>query len=362
MDMSPKPHAVDVARATIKRHRADEARAVVSSMKPVELFNTQHAKQVLKTTLNDSRFFIAGTVGGMVGVAAGQPFDTIKVRMQTAGLDLPSWARKKLRVDTVWGCVRRTFYADGVRGFYRGMSSPMLGVSLQKSTAFGVYGFVKTSLQGRSAEPQLHHVALAGMCGGVANSTILTPVDQLKICLQVEGQSATSGGPTTLRGAAKQIISGPANAAEATWGLSLSGIRAIYAALPATLLREIPGYSLYFTTYELLSRVRRHYDATWAIPFVGGAAGVVMWGSYYPLDMVKSRSMAEVANSATTADGVTRPSSLRTIFKQVYKEGGVRAFYKGVQPALIRAFFTHGAVFMAYEAVLHLATLDEDVL
>lgn len=52
MDMSPKPHAVDVARATIKRHRADEARAVVSSMKPVELFNTQHAKQVLKTTLN----------------------------------------------------------------------------------------------------------------------------------------------------------------------------------------------------------------------------------------------------------------------------------------------------------------------
>ena len=53
-------------------------------------------------------------------MAAGQPFDTIKVRMQTAGLDLPSWARKKLRVDTVWGCVRRTFYADGVRGFYRG--------------------------------------------------------------------------------------------------------------------------------------------------------------------------------------------------------------------------------------------------
>lgn len=243
-------------------------------------------------------------------------------------------------------------------------------------------------------------------CGGAPH--------RAQICLQVEGQSATSGGPTTLRGAAKQIISGPANAAEATWGLSLSGIRAIYAALPATLLREvsgrrvavwavsrlcgahvprghpvvqIPGYSLYFTTYELLSRVRRHYDATWAIPFVGGAAGVVMWGSYYPLDMVKSRSMAEVANSATTADGVTRPSSLRTIFKQVYKEGGVRAFYKGVQPAvrrgvtacivfawlttvcdrgvvrqLIRAFFTHGAVFMAYEAVLHLATLDEDVL
>ena len=97
----------------------------------------------------------------------------------------------------------------------------MLGVSLQKSTAFGVYGFVKcvwpamlrvspcraapthgtcpppppplvchrTSLQGRSAEPQLHHVALAGMCGGVANSTTLTPVDQLKVRVSPRGHT-----------------------------------------------------------------------------------------------------------------------------------------------------------------------------
>ena len=142
---------------------------------------------------------------------------------------------------------------------------------------------------------------------------------------------------------------------------------------------------MYFTTYELLSRVRRRYDATWAIPFVGGAAGVIMWGSYYPLDMVKSRSMAEVANAATTASGITKTSSLPKLFRTIYKEGGIGGFYKGVQPAvragrvavvvaaptrvshvlpsllqLIRAFFTHATVFMAYEAVLHLATIDNE--
>lgn len=62
-----------------------------------------------------------------------------------------------------------------------GMSSPILGVSLQKSTAFGVYGAVKSHLQGDAPFAALYHVTLAGCIGGIANSAILTPVDQLKV-------------------------------------------------------------------------------------------------------------------------------------------------------------------------------------
>ena len=67
---------------------------------------------------SDSRFFLAGTVAGMAGVAAGQPFDTIKVRLQTQGM--AGLGRPALRTN-MWSCIQRTFVNEGVRGFYRGM-------------------------------------------------------------------------------------------------------------------------------------------------------------------------------------------------------------------------------------------------
>ena len=105
---------------------------------------------------------------------------------------------------------------------------------------------------------------------------------------------------------------------------------------PSLLLlsRQVPGYSLYFTVYELLTRVRLQYDATWAIPIVGGIAGVTMWGLYYPLDMVKSRSMAQVAATALSPRGVAHTAPVGQLFRDIYREGGVQAFYRGVQPAV----------------------------
>ena len=97
--------------------------------------------------LSESRFFLAGSIGGIAGVVAGQPFDTIKVhtsfkdhspflllvlciitlcvlcvlfvcvqvRLQTQCL-----ARAKARGYTVWSTVQHMFWEEGIRGFYRG--------------------------------------------------------------------------------------------------------------------------------------------------------------------------------------------------------------------------------------------------
>ena len=68
-----------------------------------------------------------------------------------------------------------------------------------------------------------------------------------------------------------------------------------------------------------------------------------MWGLYYPLDMVKSRCMAEVANAAivTSNGGVAATSTIREVFRDVYRQGGIRAFYSGIQPA-VRALYSTG--------------------
>lgn len=253
----------------------------------------------------------------------------------------------------------------------------MLGVSLQKSLAFGAYGSARSALESvyhavtgvvPGEDKVLPVVFLAGMAGGAANTLVLTPVDQLKICLQVEERVRSDA--MTLRQAARAFTAGH-NAFGSEAGVSRTtvarrALRAVYTAWPATLARELPGYALYFTAYEAMSTWRRRNNADWAVPLIGGVAGMLMWAFYYPLDAIKSRTMARVASTAAMLGSAPRSSPTsqalreqlkwRTIAREAYLENGIRTFYIGFLPAILRAFPTHAAVFVAYEFVLGSAT------
>ena len=59
---------------------------------------------------------IAGTAAGITSTIAGYPFDTLKVRMQTT--DITRTMREELRI----------FYSrEGIRGFFKGLASPVVG-------------------------------------------------------------------------------------------------------------------------------------------------------------------------------------------------------------------------------------------
>lgn len=64
---------------------------------------------------------VAGGFGGMCVVLSGQPFDTVKVRLQAQPADKPIYRG-------AWDCVRQTVTKEGVRGLYKGMGAPLVGV------------------------------------------------------------------------------------------------------------------------------------------------------------------------------------------------------------------------------------------
>ena len=66
---------------------------------------------------------IAGTVSGMVASLAGQPLDTIRVRVQSRGHFYTS----------SWDTLTKTMRANGVRGFFRGTVPPLLGKAMALS-------------------------------------------------------------------------------------------------------------------------------------------------------------------------------------------------------------------------------------
>lgn len=71
--------------------------------------------------------FIAGTMAGIAVTLTGHPFDTVKVRMQSGSFD------------GLINCILRTIKADGFKGLYYGLATPLSSVPLINAVVFGAY-------------------------------------------------------------------------------------------------------------------------------------------------------------------------------------------------------------------------------
>lgn len=132
------------------------------------------------------------------------------------------------------------------------------------------------------------------------------------------------------------------------------GIRSIYKGTFATLLRDLPGAVAYFGTYEWIKRTIIQYQqksnvegdqkevtlSPTAILTAGGLAGMATWAVSIPADVLKSRYQ-------TAPEGTYK--NLLDVYKVLIKEEGYGALFKGLRPALIRAFPANAAAFMGME-------------
>jgi solute carrier family 25 carnitine/acylcarnitine transporter 20/29 len=107
--------------------------------------------------------------------------------------------------------------------------------------------------------------------------------------------------------------------------------------------------SIYFGSYELY---KRELSKTNLSPIVrnfvsGGFAATTLWVVSFPADLVKNRMMAQPDTKPRKYE------TLRQCIRDVYREEGIRAFYRGFTPSLMRSFPTNGAAFVAAELALH---------
>ena len=114
-----------------------------------------------------------------------------------------------------------------------------------------------------------------------------------------------------------------------------------------TLARDGPGSAAYFASYEYVKRSLTPKDkdgnpsgdlSLTAVMVAGGAAGVAMWIPVFPIDTIKSRLQS--------AEG--RPTIGGTI-RGLYANGGFKAFFPGMGPAMARAVPANAATFLGVE-------------
>ncbi len=274
--------------------------------------------------------FVSGSAAGVTQVLLGQPFDMVKVRMQT------NTTGKLGAVE----CINKIMKTDGIKGFYKGTLSPLIGVSLCTSIQFASNEIGKRFFRkfNKSENLSLANKIACGILAGFNNNLIVTPVEMIRIQLQV--QSSKNPIYTGTFDCAQKVYSG-------------YGIRGIYQGFFASLSRECPGYGAYFGFYEyLMSKAEKKYGNRKNIPkalvaVYGSIGGTSFWLLAYPADVVKSCIQGD-------NPGNRKYPNIMSAYKKIYREKGFAGFYKGLAPCLSRAPFANSGTFITFEIMQEL--------
>ena len=167
---------------------------------------------------------------------------------------------------------------------------------------------------------------------------INAPFERLKILLQVQGQNLQEHG---------HYKKAPSSATAILRGLyRKGGVRSIYRGSLMTFAKDAPDSAVYFATYEYCKKqFTPHSDngtegslSFLAISGAGASAGLMTLIPLFPIDTIKSRLQA--------AEG---KQTVGSVVRHVYSTGGVRAFFPGIGPALLRAVPANAASTLGWE-------------
>lgn len=175
----------------------------------------------------------------------GQPFDTLKVLMQT----------DKDKYPTVVKSLKYIYKNKGLRSLFQGATSPMLSSSFTTAISFLSYSkslALCKSLFGKKESNQYINFLAGGMSGFVT-SIVFCPFEVIKTKLQTQtNHSLYKGNFDCLQ----QI-------------LKKEGPKGIFKGLRVKLMMDSPGVGVYFATYEFM---KKKFDFSPIIS--GGIAGV----------------------------------------------------------------------------------------
>ena len=266
--------------------------------------------------------FLAGWMGGIGNLVVGHPFDTVKTLMQNA----PP-GQYKSGTD----CLQQLIKKEGPLAVYKGVKAPMAGVGTVFALYFFAYDSTEKAIRGyKGIEPTvalpMMDVLLCGASTGVFGTIVLGPAELIKIQQQT---AASQGLDGSFSAVCKQIK-------------QQHGVLGFTRGFSATLMRDVPGSMAWFGAYEAtkqyLCEDPKKPTVVQAL-VAGGMGGLGMWSFAIPLDTVKTRVQASRGANA----------SIPAAFQSIMREQGIKGFYRGIGPALLRAFPANAATFAAKE-------------
>ncbi|KAH8099412.1 mitochondrial carrier [Cristinia sonorae] len=282
---------------------------------------------------------IAGIGSGLTKVAVGHGFDTIKTRLQCAPPGTYSGA-----IDCFVKIVRK----ESPLALYKGATPPAVGWAAIDSLLLGSlhnyrlflrrHGMTEPVAGSETRRLSLVGHGLAGLGAGLTSAVLATPIEHLKIRLQMQMQRAVADrefkGPIDC---AKQIIQ--QRGVIGLWSGFTGSL-----AFRANFLWMFGSIEVLMRTFSSLKGTQFEMSTGTANFLSGGLASFSFWIMAIPADNIKNRMMAAPIKSPSP--------SFTAVMRHVYATAGIRGFFAGLTPCFLRAFPTNACAYYAYEGLM----------
>ncbi|EJF57154.1 mitochondrial carrier [Dichomitus squalens] len=283
----------------------------------------------------------AGGIAGAMEALCCQPLDTIKVRMQLSKSGRAPGTKPRGFIATGAMIVRR----ETPLALYKGLGAVLSGIVPKMAIRFASFEKYKAWLADReTGKTSVGNIFLAGLGAGVTEAVlVVTPMEVVKIRLQAQQHSLADP------------LEAPRyrNAGHAVYAIVREeGFSALYRGVTLTALRQATNQGANFTAYQELKKFAHNLQPEltdlpsyqhMVIGLISGAMGPF---SNAPIDTIKTRLQKSEA-----VPGQSAFQRIAAIAGDMWRQEGMRSFYKGITPRVLRVAPGQAIVFAVYERV-----------
>ncbi|KAL4217633.1 hypothetical protein ACF0H5_022375 [Mactra antiquata] len=297
-------------------------------------------------------YLAAGISGGVVSTLVLHPLDLVKIRFQVQeGYGVAVSNRPQYQ--GLFHALRSIFTTNGFTGLYQGVTPNVWGAGLSWGLYFFFYNSIKTWMQDGDTKKALgasRHILIASEAG-LLTLVLTNPiwVAKTRLCLQYETSSASS---VTYKGFMDTLVK----------LYKYEGIKGMYKGFVPGVLGISHG-ALQFMTYEEMKNKYNQYlerpvdTRLTTVEYLSFAAvsKIIAATVTYPYQVLRSRLQDQHTNYNGVID----------VIRKIYKQLGMKGFYRGIVPALLRVTPACCITFVVYENLitylLHSNQNDTDI-
>lgn len=297
---------------------------------------------------------IAGAVSGAVARLVTAPLDVIKIRFQLQ-------ISEHIVYTSSYHALRTIIAEEGIRSLWKGNLSATYLWASYGMVQFGTYTNIKAaftyagnSLSTRHSLTSTQHSALtsclqflSGATAGGVSTALTYPFDLMRTQFVIQGR----------------LIVYPTFRSFIEYTHTRHGLRGFYTGLAPSLMSIVPNMGLNFMIFEYCKKQLCYLSHNGMAPDIinstcGAISGGVSKFLTYPFDTIKKRIQQQVLYNTSTLhdDCPSRYRGVADCAAKIWKHEGIRGFYKGTVPTVLKSTLSTAITFAVYEHTLRLVT------
>lgn len=297
------------------------------------------ARDEIKSQKSSKSRFIAGSISGMITAGVLQPLDVLRTQQQG------TFHSSKIRAEPqLLNTTRSIIARHGVVGLWRGTTPSLIRVGLGAGTYFMTLSYLmdatKTSHSSALTSTSGCHAFLSGAFARSFAGALLCPLTVVKARMEWDIRSANRY--RNVIHALKTIV-------------AKEGVFGLYRGLVATICRDAPFsgfYVMFYTQLKDLAAQRFETEGrnSMVVNFTSGlVSGLAATILTHPIDTIKTRLQLPHESSQ-------RSISILPAVRRLYREEGVRGFFRGYAPRMMKRAVSTAITWTLFE---HIAAARE---